>query len=193
MEEAVAARIMEAALSMGNEIGKLNSIISELESGREKEELVQALGNIMSVLTRDVVFELFAIIRSSTPIDETFRNFDLHHMKGSLPSATPSAALGLAVRTAPRRPAECAGRPLPAGRSPWRRRCGRPGPGRRPSPARPRGLRLRAGSSRSRCRSRSSCRPASSCRWRRRTTDRRRTRPRAAGTSALGLVQHRRR
>jgi hypothetical protein len=55
MEKAVAARIMEAALSMGNEISKLDSIISELESGREKEELVQALGNIMSVLTREVV------------------------------------------------------------------------------------------------------------------------------------------
>ena len=58
MEEAVAARILDAALSMGNEIGKLDSIISELENGREKEELVQALGNIMSVLTRDVVFRI---------------------------------------------------------------------------------------------------------------------------------------
>jgi hypothetical protein len=58
METAVAARIMEAAFSMGKEINKLDSIISELESGREKEELVQALGNIMSVLTRQVVFRI---------------------------------------------------------------------------------------------------------------------------------------
>lgn len=58
MEKAVAARIMEAALSMGNEINKLDSIISELESGREKEELVQALGDIMGVLTRRVVFRI---------------------------------------------------------------------------------------------------------------------------------------
>ena len=58
MEKAVAARIMEAALSMGNEINKLESIISELESGREKEEFVQALGNIMSILTRQVVFRI---------------------------------------------------------------------------------------------------------------------------------------
>ena len=58
METAVAARIMEAALSMGKEINKLDSITSELESGREKEELVQALGNIMSVLTRQVVFRI---------------------------------------------------------------------------------------------------------------------------------------
>lgn len=58
MEKAVAARIMEAALSMGNEINKLDSIISELESGPEKEELVQALGNIMSVLTRLIVFRI---------------------------------------------------------------------------------------------------------------------------------------
>jgi predicted transcriptional regulator len=58
MEKAVAARIMEAALSMGNEINKLDSIISELESGREKEVLVQALGDIMGILTRRVVFPI---------------------------------------------------------------------------------------------------------------------------------------
>lgn len=58
MEKAVAARIMEAALSLGNEINKLDSIISELKSGREKEELVQALGNIMGVLTREFVFRI---------------------------------------------------------------------------------------------------------------------------------------
>ena len=58
MEKAIAGRIMEAALSIGNEISKLDSIVSHLDSGREKEELVQALGNIMSVLTRDVVFRI---------------------------------------------------------------------------------------------------------------------------------------
>jgi hypothetical protein len=58
MEKAVAVRMMEAALSVGNEIGKLDSIISELKSGREKEELVQALGKIMSVLTREFVFRI---------------------------------------------------------------------------------------------------------------------------------------
>ena len=58
MEKAVAARIMEAALSMGNEINKLDSIVSDLKDGREKEELVQALGNIMSVLTREFVFRI---------------------------------------------------------------------------------------------------------------------------------------
>jgi hypothetical protein len=58
MEKAVAARIMEAALSMGKEINKLDSIVSELGSGREKEELVQALSNIMSVLTRQIVFRI---------------------------------------------------------------------------------------------------------------------------------------
>jgi hypothetical protein len=58
MEKAVAVRMMEAALSMGNEISKLDSIISELKSGREKDELVQALGKIMSVLTREFVFRI---------------------------------------------------------------------------------------------------------------------------------------
>jgi hypothetical protein len=58
MEKAVAARIMEAALSMGNEINKLDLIINELKNGREKEELVQALGNVMSVITREFVFRI---------------------------------------------------------------------------------------------------------------------------------------
>ena len=66
MEEAVAGRMMEAALATGNEIGKLDSIVSELENGREKEELVRALGNIMSVLTRDVVFR---IVRDHPELD----------------------------------------------------------------------------------------------------------------------------
>jgi hypothetical protein len=42
MEKTVAGRLMEAALSTGNEIGKLDSIVSELENGREKQELVRA-------------------------------------------------------------------------------------------------------------------------------------------------------
>jgi hypothetical protein len=58
MEKAVAVRMMEAALSTGNEISKLESIVSGLESGREKEELVQALGKIMGVLTRELVFRI---------------------------------------------------------------------------------------------------------------------------------------
>ena len=66
MEKAVAARIMEAALSMGKEINKLDSIVSELGSGREKEELVQALSNIMSVLTRQIVFR---IVRDHPELD----------------------------------------------------------------------------------------------------------------------------
>jgi hypothetical protein len=66
MEKTVAGRLMEAALSTGNEIGKLDSIVSELENGREKQELVRALGNIMSVLTRDVVFR---IVRDHPELD----------------------------------------------------------------------------------------------------------------------------
>lgn len=66
MEKAVAARMMEAALTVGSKISKLDSIVSELDSGREKEELVQALGSIMSVLTRDVVFR---IVREHPELD----------------------------------------------------------------------------------------------------------------------------
>lgn len=66
MEKTVAGRMMEAARSTGNEIGKLDSIVSELEGGREKQDLVRALGNIMSVLTRDVVFR---IVRDHPELD----------------------------------------------------------------------------------------------------------------------------
>lgn len=58
MEKAFGCRMMEAALSLGNEIGKLDSIISELDSGREKEELAEALGDIPSILTRHLVFRI---------------------------------------------------------------------------------------------------------------------------------------
>lgn len=66
MEKAVAVRMMEAALSVGDELGKLDSIVSELDDGPEKEELVQALGGIMGVLTRDVVFR---IVREHPELD----------------------------------------------------------------------------------------------------------------------------
>jgi hypothetical protein len=66
MEKTVAGRLMEAALSAGNEVAKLDSIVSELENGREKQELVRALGNVMGVLTRDVVFR---IVRDHPELD----------------------------------------------------------------------------------------------------------------------------
>ena len=66
MEKAIAAKIMEAALSLGKEIGNLDSLVSQLDNGGEKEEFVQALANIMSVLTRDVMFR---IIRDHPELD----------------------------------------------------------------------------------------------------------------------------
>src|SRR5205823_1601026 len=52
MEKAIAARIMEAALSLGKEINNLDSLVSQLDNAAEKEEFVRALGNIMSIVTR---------------------------------------------------------------------------------------------------------------------------------------------
>jgi hypothetical protein len=66
MEKVLATKIMEAALSLGKEIGNLDSLVSQLDNGAEKEEFVQALGNIMSVVTRDVVFR---IIRDHPELD----------------------------------------------------------------------------------------------------------------------------
>jgi hypothetical protein len=50
MEKALATEIMEAALSPGKEIGILELLVSQLDDGGEKDEFVQALGNIMSGL-----------------------------------------------------------------------------------------------------------------------------------------------
>jgi hypothetical protein len=66
MEKAIAAKIMEAALSLGKEINNLDSLVSQLDNGGEKGEFVQALGNIMNVLTRDVMFR---IIRDHPELD----------------------------------------------------------------------------------------------------------------------------
>jgi len=66
MEKVLATKIMEAALSLGKEIGNLDSLVSQLDNGGEKEEFVQALANIMSVLTRDVMFR---IIRDHPELD----------------------------------------------------------------------------------------------------------------------------
>jgi hypothetical protein len=66
MEKAIAAKIMDAALSLGKEIGNLDSLVSQLDNGGEKEEFVQALGNIMSILTRNVMFR---IIRDHPELD----------------------------------------------------------------------------------------------------------------------------
>ena len=66
MEKALAAKIMEAALSLGKEIGNFDSLISQLDNGAENEEFIQALGNVMSVLTRDVMFR---IVRDHPELD----------------------------------------------------------------------------------------------------------------------------
>lgn len=66
MEKELAAKIMEAALSLGKQIGNLNSLISQLDNDAEKEEFVQALGNVMGILTGDVMFR---IIRDHPELD----------------------------------------------------------------------------------------------------------------------------
>jgi hypothetical protein len=66
MEKELAAKIMDAALSLGKQIGNLDTLISQLDNDAEKEEFVQALGNVMGILTRDVMFR---IIRDHPELD----------------------------------------------------------------------------------------------------------------------------
>lgn len=66
MEKANAARIMRSALSLGEQINKLDAEVSDLSSPSEKEELVQALGSLMGILTRDFVLR---IVREHPDLD----------------------------------------------------------------------------------------------------------------------------
>ena len=58
MEKAVARQLMATALDLGIEFNKLDSVISRLDSGREKDELIRALGSMMDVLTREFIFRI---------------------------------------------------------------------------------------------------------------------------------------
>jgi hypothetical protein len=58
MDRAIAERLIEAALSFDEGIGRLDAIVSDMEDGKEKKELVKALGEILRVVTKDFVFRV---------------------------------------------------------------------------------------------------------------------------------------
>lgn len=66
MQKETAARLLEAALSMDAGINRLDALISRLEDPAEKAEFVEALGNLMQILTRDFVFR---IVREHPELD----------------------------------------------------------------------------------------------------------------------------
>ena len=58
MDRAIAERLIEAALSLDEGIGRLDGIVSDMNDGQEKKELVKALGEILRVVTKDFVFRV---------------------------------------------------------------------------------------------------------------------------------------
>lgn len=58
MDRAIAERLMEAALSLDEGIGRLDGIVSDMTGGSEKKELVEAIGKILFVVTKDFVFRV---------------------------------------------------------------------------------------------------------------------------------------
>ncbi len=58
MQRDIASRILQSALSLGSPINELDSLVSQLQDPAEKEQLVQALGNIMGIVTRDIVLRI---------------------------------------------------------------------------------------------------------------------------------------
>jgi hypothetical protein len=66
MQRDDAAKILQSALSLGNPINVLDSLVSQLPDSQEKTLFVQALGNIMGILTRDIVLP---IVRQHPDLD----------------------------------------------------------------------------------------------------------------------------
>ncbi len=58
MQKKTAARLLEAALSLDPGINRLSLLISRLDDPAEKAEFIEALGNVMQILTRDFVFRI---------------------------------------------------------------------------------------------------------------------------------------
>lgn len=58
MEKILASQIMESALAFGTEIGKLDALISRIESSTEKKEFVDALGRVIGTITHDIVLRI---------------------------------------------------------------------------------------------------------------------------------------
>lgn len=58
MEKAVAAQMIEVALSLEKDIGELDRLVSQLNDGNEKKELIEALGKIIGIITKDFVFRI---------------------------------------------------------------------------------------------------------------------------------------
>ena len=66
MQKETAARLLEAALSLDAGINRLDSLISRLDDPAEKAEFIEALGNVLQILTKDFVFR---IVREHPELD----------------------------------------------------------------------------------------------------------------------------
>jgi len=58
MEKAVAAQMIEIALSLEKDIGELDRLVSQVNDGAEKKQLIEALGKIIGIITKDFVFRI---------------------------------------------------------------------------------------------------------------------------------------
>ena len=58
MDRAIAERLIKAALSLDEGIGQLDGILSDMNDGQEKKELVKAVGEILRVVTKEFVFRV---------------------------------------------------------------------------------------------------------------------------------------
>ena len=58
MEKKHAVAILRSALSFDDHIGAMDHKISLLEEGEEKERMRKAVGDIMGIITRHIVFPI---------------------------------------------------------------------------------------------------------------------------------------
>jgi hypothetical protein len=59
MEKEMAIRLVTAALALDEPIGELDGGISEPDGGEEKNECRRALGDVIGLITRHLVFRVY--------------------------------------------------------------------------------------------------------------------------------------
>ncbi|MFZ5789780.1 MAG: hypothetical protein ACOY3L_03680 [Pseudomonadota bacterium] len=70
MERKIASRIVEATVSLNKAIGALDTAITDIPDQQEKRRYVAALGNMLHVLTVDILHEILKDYPDLNPYDK---------------------------------------------------------------------------------------------------------------------------
>lgn len=70
MERKIASQIVEATISLNDKIGALDAAITDIPDEQEKRRYVAALGNILHVITVDILHEIIKDYPDLNPYDK---------------------------------------------------------------------------------------------------------------------------